>query len=432
APHLASHLEGPSVSRAAAEIAAVSAYLELARRSLDRARPPAMLLGGINLARALGLGGIPVIIASSAPYTPAMSSRYVIGRCPLPPVAQREAVVERLLRVGEELMQALGERPPLFYGDDDVLGIVQDFRTALSARYAFLVNEPPLARALHSKALFQALGERRGLPVPQRLDWETLEAFEAPVLVKPRVKTDWAASPIHAKLFGGVGKARIFSSGRAAKQNAQVARLREALAFQEYVPGEDRALWSFHGFADENGVLLASFIGRKIRTYPALTGDSSYLELAHDDELERLGREIVAKLRLKGPFKIDFKRHATSGRFYLLEINARYNLWHYLGAKNGVNLAAIAHGYLTRGARPEPIRARTTYRWLAMDLDYRAFRASELGLLPWLRSLMAAPKVYDLLSWRDPLPALVGLREAAPTLLPRLTRRVRRWLSTAS
>ena len=209
-------------------------------------------------------------------------------------------------------------------------------------------------------------------------------------------------------------------------------RLVGELAFQEYVPGDDRSLWSFHGFADEKAELFASFIGRKIRTYPALTGDSSYLELAHDDELAALGREIVAKLRLKGPFKLDFKRHATNGRFYLLEINARYNLWHYLGAKNGVNLAAVAYDYLTQGERPAPMAARTTYRWLALDLDYRAFRESALGLLPWLGSLVARPKVYDLFAWSDPMPFIVGLRGFATTLPPRLTRRVRQWLSTAS
>lgn len=410
----------------------MSAYLQLERRALDRLRPPVVLLGGITLVRALGLARIPVIVASPSAYTPAMSSRYTLGRCALPPLAQREAVVERLLRVGEELTQALGTRVPLFYGDDDNLGIVQDFRAALAARYTFILNDAPLARALHSKALFQALGERRGLPLPRRLDWETLEAFDGPVLVKPQMKTDWGSSPVYEKLFAGAGKARIFSSGRAATQNTQVQRLVGELAFQEYVPGDDRSLWSFHGFADEKGELLASFIGRKIRTYPALTGDSSYLELAHDDALAALGREIVAKLRLKGPFKIDFKRHATNGRFYLLEINARSNLWHYLGAKNGVNLAAIAYDYLTRGERPPALTARTTYRWLAFDLDYRAFRDSNLRLAPWLGSLLASRKVYALFAWSDPLPFIVALREAATTLLPRLTRRVRQWLSTAS
>jgi D-aspartate ligase len=391
-----------------------------------------MLLGGIDLVRAFGLAGIPVIVASPETATPAMASRHCIGRCILPPLAQREAVVERLLRAGEELTRALGMRVPLFYGDDDYLGLVQEFRAQLAVRYVLLLNDAPLAHALHSKALFQALAERHALPVPRRLDWETLERADGPVLVKPNVKTAWSSSKVYRKLFGGAGKARIFSSGRAARQNTIVQRLAPELAFQEYVPGDDRSLWSFHGFADEGSQLLACFVGRKIRTYPALTGDSSYLELAHDDALSALGGEIVARLGLKGLFKIDFKRHAETGRFHVLEINARSNLWHYLGAKNGVNLAAVAYDHLTRGVDPAALSAGTSYRWLCLSLDWRAFRASDLGVGQWLASLFAAPKVYHLFAWDDPLPFLFHLREAITSLPPRVGRRVLRWLSTAS
>lgn len=410
----------------------MTSFLQVDPRALGAARPPVLLLGGLNLVRALGLAQIPVIVASPHPLTPAMASRYALGRCALPPLAQREAVVERLLRAGEELTRRTGTRIPLFYGDDDYLGLVGDFRTALNARFLLLLNDAPLTRALHNKALFQALCERRGLPVPQRLDWDALDDFPAPVLAKPHVKTSWENAPVYTKLFGSAGKARIFSSGRAARQNSLVQRLAGDLGFQEYVPGDDRSLWSFHGFADENSELLASFIGRKIRTYPALTGDSSYLELAHDDALAALGRDIVERLRLKGLFKIDFKRHAQTGRFYLLEINARSNLWHYLGAKNGVNLAAVAYDYLTRGARPESAKARTDYRWLALELDYRAFRESDLNVMQWLGSLFASRKVYDVFAWDDPLPFILQLRELAQSLPPRLTRRMLRWLSTAS
>jgi predicted ATP-grasp superfamily ATP-dependent carboligase len=327
-------------------------------------------------------------------------------------------------------MRTVGTRIPLFYGDDDYLGIVQEFRAALSERYALLLNDAALARALHSKALFQSLAERRGLPVPRRLDWERLAQFEGEVLVKPCMKTDWATSDVQHRLFGGVGKARVFSSGRAARQNTLVQRLAGELAFQEYIPGDDRSLWSFHGFADESGELLEWFIGRKIRTYPALTGDSSYLELAHDDGLAQLGRELVQRLRLKGIFKIDFKRHAGTGAFHVLEVNARFNLWHYLGAKNGVNLARVAYDYLTRGARPEHVKARTAYRWLALRLDIKAFQNNpDLRFAPWLASLLGARKVYDLFAWTDPLPFFAELRSCE---LPRLKRRVMRWLSTAS
>ena len=404
----------------------MNAFLKV--RELRHDRPPVMLLGGINLVRALGLAGIPVIVASSEAFTPAMASRYCTGRCLLPPLGQREAVVQRLLQVGAQLGEAVGGRIPLFYGDDDYLGLIQDYAGELEKHYALLLNPVSLSRALHSKARFQELGESRGLPVPMRLDFQVLDQYHGPVLVKPTMKTDWEGSAVYNELFSHAGKARIFPNGSEAKSHEFVRRMKDELQFQEYIPGDDRSLWSFHGFADERSELVEWFVGRKIRTHPALTGDSAYLELAHDDELAALGRDIVRRIGLKGIFKMDFKRHADTGRYYLLEINARFNLWHYLGAANGVNLAQVAYEYLTRRVRRPHVTARTTYRWLSLKLDLRAWRREKLNTLEWLGSLLAAPKVYEFWSWSDPLPAIVDLKQ----YVPRLRRKMMRWLSTAS
>jgi len=413
----------------------MKAFLKIDLGRLCAHRPPAMLLGGINLVRALGMAGIPVIVASAESFTPAMASRYCVGRCALPPIAQREAVLERLLRAGEILTGALCTRVPLIYGDDDQLGLVQEYREALAPYYAFVLSDPALSRALHSKPLFQALAESRDLPVPRRLDWDQLGEFEAPVLVKPRSKTGWDSSAVFAQLFKGAGKARVFPDGYALLNDPLAQSLREELTIQQYIPGDDRALWSFHGFADERGKLLAWFIGRKIRTYPPLIGDSSYLELAHSPELASLGRTLVPRIGLKGVFKMDFKRHAETGKFFLLEVNARFNLWHYLGAQGGVNLAQVAYDHVTRGVRSTPVQRRTRHRWLSPRLDYLAYRSlaarGELTAGGWLASLAASHKVYDLFAWRDPMPALAVLWDELRHF-SRLRHRVKRWLSTAS
>src|SRR5262249_35624455 len=128
----------------------------------------------------------------------------------------------------------------------------------------------------------------------------------------------WDNSSVRMQLFGGAGKARIFATGRAARLDPLVAQLADRLQFQEYVAGGDDAIWSFHGFAAPGGEVLASFVGRKIRTYPALTGDSSYLRLARDEKLEVLGRGIAERLGLAGVFKMGFKRRVGSGRGYPL------------------------------------------------------------------------------------------------------------------
>jgi hypothetical protein len=53
---------------------------------------PVILLGGLNVVRALGLAGIPVIVASQDRRAPSMASRFCSGTLQLPPLSERDAV----------------------------------------------------------------------------------------------------------------------------------------------------------------------------------------------------------------------------------------------------------------------------------------------------------------------------------------------------
>jgi predicted ATP-grasp superfamily ATP-dependent carboligase len=398
-------------------------------------RPPVVLLGGLPIVRALGAARIPVVVASPLQRTPGMVSRYASAALRLPPLAKSREAAETLVRAGERLRARLGHPVPLFYSNDDHLELLEAHRAVLSASFAMILNDPDVAWAMVHKDRFQVFARARGLPVPRRFEWDELARLDAPVLAKPRAKIDWQHSAVHLRLFGGEGKARVFASGREVLANRLACRLREQLMFQEYVRGDDRNIWSFHGFADEKGEPLAWFVGRKIRTYPALTGVSTYLELAHNDDVAALGREIVARAGLKGIFKIDLKQDSASGALRVLEINPRFNLWHCLGAPNGVNLPQVAYDYLVYRRRPQAAGYRTTYRWLSPRNDYRTFRElaarGELSSWAWLRSLAYWPKVYDVFSWTDPVPYLDVLQERLKGLV-RLPGRVWRRLFSAS
>jgi D-aspartate ligase len=397
--------------------------------------PPALLLGRLNLVRALGAAGIPTIVAASDPDEPVFASRHCSGSLLLPPLEQRRAAAEALAAAGERLAGACRGPLPLYYGSDDALDLVLEHRDLLAPYFSVILNDEPVARALIDKQRFEDFARERGLPVPRALAWEELEACDEPVLVKPKAKIDWDRSRILLRLFGGVGKARIFPTGRALAGNSLARSLADDLLLQEYVPGDDRHLYTFHGYADENGEVLAWFVGRKLRTYPALTGMSSFLELTHEPALASLAQDLVKRMPLKGVFKMDFKRHPRDGSFRLLEVNARFNLWHHLGAANGLNLPQVAYDYLVNGRRPASQGYSCGHRWVWLRADYRAYRElsarGELGLAGWLWSLMRAPNVYELFSWSDPLPFLrVAMRRLKR--IPRLTQRMWRWLFTAS
>ena len=402
---------------------------------------PVLLLGGVNLVRTLGLGGIPAVVAMPDPDEPAFASRYCVEAHLIPPFEPADAAADAIVALGRRLAGQYGRRVPLMYGSDDALQLIYAQRERLQRYFLFLVNDPEVAAALLEKDRFEALARSRGLPVPRTLDWSELAVHTAAVLVKPKLKTDWYQSALRRRVFNGDAKARIFETADEALADADVAAYRDQLLFQEYVSGDDGCLWSFHGVADENGALLDAFVGRKLRTYPPLTGESAFIELDDDEELAALGAEIAARLPLKGVFKMDFKKDARTGRWYLLEINARFNLWHYLGARNGVNLMRAAYDYLVEGARPvAPQSYGTTYRWLALDLDYRAFRAmrakGELGLGAWLASIAFSHNVYNVFSWSDPGPWLRLWNRRVARRWDRGSRRLlsllRQWRSTAS
>jgi predicted ATP-grasp superfamily ATP-dependent carboligase len=407
---------------------------ELPYGRFDSERPPVVLLGGLNVLRALGLAGIPAIVASACDE-PAFASRYCRARLHLPTLENPGAVLEALMAAGEGLVRRLGRAVPLFYSNDSWQRFVQDHRAELGRHYRLLLNEPSVADALIEKDRFQALALERGLPIPRTLSWESLERVAGPVLVKPCAKFGAEPSAARLRFFGAHGKARIYASGPALAADPAARQLREETIIQEYIAGGDREIWSFHGFADEQGALLDWFVGRKIRTYPALTGESTYVELAHDTELAELGPRLAAALGLRGVFKIDLKREPRTGRLRVLEVNARYNLWHYLGAANGLNLPLTAYEYLVFGRRPEAPRPYgTRYRWVNLHYDWSAYRElaarGELDLRGWLASLGVGPKVGQLFSWRDPLPALYRLYQLKSR--PRVRRALTRWLSTAS
>jgi predicted ATP-grasp superfamily ATP-dependent carboligase len=409
--------------------------LQFDLRNCGPASPPAVLLGGLNLVRALGAAGIPVIVAATDPGEPVLASRYCSGRLLLPPLEHRHVAAEALAAAGKRLAEACQARIPLYYSNDDYLDLLLEHRALLEPYFSFIVNDEEVARALIDKQRFDDFARSRGLPVPRALAWADIEARDEPVLVKPTAKIDWDRSPVLLRLFSGAGKARIFATGRELAANSLARSLAGDLLLQEYVPGGDRCLYSYHGYADETGAVLASFVGRKVRTYPALTGMSAFLELTHEPALAELAQDLVRRIPLKGVFKMDFKRHPGDGSFRLLEVNARFNLWHYLAAANGLNLTRVAYDYLVHRRRPAAAGYSCRTRWVWLRADYRAYRElagrGELGLAGWLWSLLRGPNVYEIFSWRDPLPFVrLALRRLGQ--IPRLTQRMWRWLFTAS
>ena len=103
---------------------------------------------------------------------------------------------------------------------------------------------------------------------------------------------------------------------------------------------------------------------------------------------------MVKNIGYKGLCGIEFKKDPRDETYKLIEFNVRFGLWDMLGEKCGVDLAYKAY----KDAIGQPIKKKWEYKtgiiWLAIQLDFAAFRTYRreglLSLLQWLKSLVGS------------------------------------------
>ncbi|PWC83524.1 ATP-grasp domain-containing protein [Azospirillum sp. TSO5] len=352
-----------------------------------KAGPLACVLGDMDLVRPLGLAGIRCAVVG-APGGATAHSRFTERLIPWEG-GNDDVLVDRLLRFGA----AQAEKPVLYMEEDAQLLMVSRHRDRLAAVFRFALAEADLVETLVDKGRFQALAERLDLPVPRTRRLSPLPGSEAPdldlrypLIVKPLTRRPpWDE-------IEGLGKAiRLDGPEELRALWPRLIPVGIDLLAQELIPGPETRIESHHVYIDAGGAVAGEFTGRKIRTYPVDYGHSTALTITDIDgegaDVAALGRDIAARIGLKGVAKFDFKRD-PDGRLHLLEINPRFNLWHHLGAVAGVNLPAMVQADLTGrprpGPRPASAKARPGACWCHISKDRLAARESGVPTARWL------------------------------------------------
>jgi D-aspartate ligase len=369
----------------------------------------ACVIGDIDLVRALGLRGIRSSIVAP-PADAARFSRHTREVLPWhDPWEQPEALVRELLRFAERQ----SEPPVLFYQDDASLLLVSRERERLAKAFRFTLPAPALIEDLVDKERFQHLAFRLDLPVPmaQAIDpargpFPTDFAIDGPFVLKPLTRRPARWAPI-----AGERKALEVASPEALRELWPIlANAGLRLIAQALVPGPETGIESYHVYVNAEGERVADFTGRKIRTFPATFGDSSALEITDAPELLELGRELCDRLRLRGVAKFDFKRKPDGG-FALLEVNARFTLWHHPAALAGMNVPGLVFDDLAGRRHSAPVPAAIAgVKWCKVWTDHAAARASGIPFTEWLAWALRC-EAKRAIAWSDPLPLVeAGLR----------------------
>jgi predicted ATP-grasp superfamily ATP-dependent carboligase/CelD/BcsL family acetyltransferase involved in cellulose biosynthesis len=382
------------------------AWIGRAGRPSHPVRPPACVLGDVDLVRALGLARVPSTVLAP-PATPVRYSRHTRAVFPWHNAWERpEQLVDALVHFG----QNQPEPPVLFYQEDRTLLLVSRHRERLREGFRFIVPDAELVEQLVDKSRFQQLAARLDLPVPAARvisPGDPAPRGEAdfplpfPIVLKPLVRIPSRWEPL-----AGPGKATSVKSLADLRDLwPRIAAANLPILAQELVPGPESCIESYHAYVDERGAVVGEFAGRKIRTWPVSYGDSTALETTDAADVLALGRVLVKRLKFSGVAKFDFKR-GPDGRLRLLELNPRFNLWHHLGAIAGVNLPALVYGDLIGAPRPMMRPARPGVRWCKPWKDLSAARAAGMSLANWIPWVFQCEAMSGF-AWDDPLP-LIG------------------------
>ena len=370
--------------------------------------PSALVLGDIELVRPLALAGIPCAMVC-APNDSARFSRHAsyVGSW-----AVNDSLND-LLALLESWADRQSLQPVLFYQWDAHLHFVSEFRGQLAERFRFVIDAVDHVERSLDKQRFQEFACDLGLPVPPS---ETIEptrgipslSIDFPLMLKPRDRIDdrWFAAMGHAKAT------RVDRADDLANLWPNLSQHNIAVIAQRLIPGPESRIESYHVYVDEAGEVIGEFTGRKVRTYPVSYGATTALVTTNARDVAELGREIVRKTGLRGVAKLDFKRD-VDGTLFLLEINPRFNLWHHVGAKAGVNIPELVYRDLCGLPRLPRRTAEANVAWCSPS-DALAVEHRPIALLRWARWVSRC-QAKGLWSFEDPLPFVAALLQRLGT-----------------
>jgi len=342
------------------------------------------------------------------------------------PAKENDKFFFELMKIGEKH----GKGSPLYYTNDGHLKAILQHYEEIKDQFTVVLPSKEILEASLFKDRFYEFSNKFDLPMPPTIrssDMTDIDNIDLPVVLKPLTRLNWFESGIIQDL-GKKDYKVIYVDSKSDLKNFVSQFKNQGIDFviQKYIAGDESNIISFHTFITEEGKFLGYYVGRKIRTNPPKYGLSSCLRLVEYPEVVEMSLEILRKINFKGPVKLDFKLDQKSGELFLLEINARYNMWHYIGARAGINLPALSYRYYSGAETKEPLtKYRTDIKWISFIQDVLSFlelyKKKELTLFQWLKSYKGK-RIYQTLAFDDFKPVLYAMIQTIKGIFRRILR----------
>jgi D-aspartate ligase len=279
------------------------------------------------------------------------------------------------------------------------------------------LSHAELGRIVNKDSLYAAAREA-GVPTVPGIATPTFEELlewsqqnPGPYILKPSYE-GVGSCKLRTKNLVVAGREQLLSYVRA--HGAQ------SLVVQRVLRGGDGNIFDCYGLCDRGGRVVTLASHRRIRQHPPDFGATGFGEIPAplprgDEEILFAATERLFKsVRYHGIFGIEWLRDQATGRFYLIDFNARPFLTIGHLRDCGVNLPLLAYRELTGHsmAATDPRPALSSKRWIYISKDIESFRVlrqtRRIDTAGWLASV-AGCRSFAYCSWDDPMPGLYSL-----------------------
>lgn len=351
-------------------------------------------LGGI---RTLGRRGVPVYALDynfSTAY--ALSSRYVKEKVLCPWIGDSEKnFADFLLKLSEHFQE-----PPVLMASHDAYAIVMsNYTDVLSKKYLFHRGEQGLFANLINKKGLYGFSLKYGLPMPltfflasQEEEEKAIKEMAYPCIVKPVISHE----------FTKVFRKKCFIINNAVELKDALKKTRKAkieVMVQEIVPGFDDQMFLLDVFINKKGEATHSLTMQKLRQYPINFGVTSFGRQLYVPEIIEPGIDFLQKVGYQGFCEIEFKRHSESGKYLMVDFNARLTNFTSLLDACGMEAAYLIYrDLINKPLPPRHLREnmnRAFYHFFEDSVaSYAYLHSGQLKLWQIIKPLLKYKKVH--------------------------------------
>lgn len=367
---------------------------------------------GLSTIRCLGVNGVhTVAVDYSKKDNYGADSKYCRERIIAPHYKKNPNEFIRFLK---DYASKQSAPPVLIPCHDSYVEIIDEHLEELKAYYLIPQTEQGLWSKVMDKEVLHRLAMEKGVEVPETVRVNEDAFFEKvetiikyPCIVKPTDSPSFVAK-FRKKIFKVENKQELQAALEKAKQAD------EEVIVQRIIPGFDDHMYTFDAYLNQDSKVTHWVTCQKFRQFPINFGASVYTGQKYVPELYEIGAKFLEEIGYKGFAEIEFKKDAYTGKYYLIEINARITNLNNLLYKVGVNFPYITYMEMTGNQlQPKFVKEDTGrvfwygYEDMLAVRDY--VRTGQLSYKQVIKSYFK-PKAYAIWDWKDPKPAFVYLK----------------------